>query len=195
MRTLRAGDLVLEPQVAAHAAELFPVLDDPGLYDFIDDEGPASETALRERLARLESRRSPDGSEAWLNWVVRNAEGRVVGYVQATVGPKHEAEIAYVLGRRDSFFTFLSSILLSRVFSGSGERAYPALAGFKSLRQPPEQIRSRTCKKAQWQNRDSNSCPYRQKNNPGSSLDFSRSYYRSMGIRHQRRGLEMMVVI
>jgi RimJ/RimL family protein N-acetyltransferase len=92
--------LVLEPQVAAHAAELFAVLDDRGLYDFIDDKGPASEEALRARLARLESRASPDGSQAWLNWVVRTAEGEVAGYVQATVGADHRAEIAYVLGRR-----------------------------------------------------------------------------------------------
>ena len=85
MRSLRIGEIVLEPQVAAHAAELFTVLDDPDLYGFVDDKGPASETALRERLARLESRQSPDGLEQWLNWVVRNATGAVTGYVQATV--------------------------------------------------------------------------------------------------------------
>ncbi|MBN9304181.1 MAG: hypothetical protein BGO82_17540 [Devosia sp. 67-54] len=100
MRSLRIGEIVLEPQVAAHAAELFTVLDDPDLYGFVDDKGPASETALRERLARLESRQSPDGLEQWLNWVVRNATGAVTGYVQATVRAHGEAEIAYVLGRR-----------------------------------------------------------------------------------------------
>jgi RimJ/RimL family protein N-acetyltransferase len=99
VRTLRADGLVLEPQVAAHAAELFAVLDDADLYAFIDDKGPASEGALRERLARLENRVSPDGSQAWLNWVVRNADGAVIGYVQATVKPDHQAEIAYVVGR------------------------------------------------------------------------------------------------
>jgi len=31
MRSLRIGEIVLEPQVAAHAAELFTVLDDPDL--------------------------------------------------------------------------------------------------------------------------------------------------------------------
>lgn len=94
------GGLTLEPQTAAHATQLFAVLDDPELYVFTDDKGPASLEALTERLHRLESRRSPDGTEHWLNWVVRTPEGAIVGYVQATVRPGGEAEIAYVLGRR-----------------------------------------------------------------------------------------------
>lgn len=97
MRALAADGLTLEPQVAAHAAELFPVLRDPSLYVFTDDKEPMSEDWLRERFARLESRQSPDGSQRWLNWLVRNADEEAVGYVQATViGPS--AEIAYVLG-------------------------------------------------------------------------------------------------
>jgi [ribosomal protein S5]-alanine N-acetyltransferase len=95
-----AGEgVTLEPQLASHAAELYAVISDPSLYEFIDHKEPASEAALRERLARLESGLSPDGSEHWLNWVVRNPAGDVVGYVQATVTPDHAAEIAYVLGR------------------------------------------------------------------------------------------------
>jgi RimJ/RimL family protein N-acetyltransferase len=91
--------VTLEPQVAAHAAELYAVLRDPRLYRFTDDKEPTDETALRARLGRLESRRSPDGTEQWLNWVVRNDAGVVVGYVQATVYAHHEAEVAYVVGR------------------------------------------------------------------------------------------------
>jgi [ribosomal protein S5]-alanine N-acetyltransferase len=97
VRELRAGDLVLEPQIAAHAAELFAVLSDPQIYQYLDEAAPLSGAALRERLLRLEGRTSPDGSEVWLNWVVREA-GAVFGYVQATVYPDHVAEIAYVLG-------------------------------------------------------------------------------------------------
>ena len=100
MRTLRGEAIVLEPQVAAHAAELFPVLSDADLYVFTDDKEPASEAALRERFVRLESRQSPDGAQRWLNWVVRGGSGAAVGYVQATVRPGGEAEIAYVLGRQ-----------------------------------------------------------------------------------------------
>jgi RimJ/RimL family protein N-acetyltransferase len=99
MRVLAGGGLTLEPQTIAHAAELYAVLDDPELYVFTDDKGPASELALADRLRRLESRVSPDGAEHWLNWVVRTAEGKIVGYVQATIGSGGEAGIAYVLGR------------------------------------------------------------------------------------------------
>ena len=50
---------------------------------------------LRERFARWETRRSPDGSEQWLNWVVRR-DGRAVGWAQATVRGDH-ASVAYAL--------------------------------------------------------------------------------------------------
>ena len=99
MRELAGEGLTLEPQVAAHAGELYAVIADPTLYEFIDSKEPASEAALRERLTKLETRLSGDGTEHWLNWVVRTAAGDVAGYVQATVTPDHAAEIAYVLGR------------------------------------------------------------------------------------------------
>ncbi|MEO8758014.1 MAG: GNAT family N-acetyltransferase [Devosia sp.] len=98
MRTLTAGGLTLDPQVAAHAAELYAVLRDPELHRYTDAEAPASETELAARLVRLESRVSPEGTEHWLNWIVRNKAGELVGYVQATVAGQ-VAEIAYVFGR------------------------------------------------------------------------------------------------
>jgi RimJ/RimL family protein N-acetyltransferase len=82
----------------AHAEELFPVLAEPALYEFIDDEPPESIDALRQKLARSESRQSPDGSEHWLNWVVRDTTGRVAGYVQATVAANLETNVAYAIG-------------------------------------------------------------------------------------------------
>lgn len=99
MRTLAGAGVTLEPQMTAHAAALFAVIGDPSLYGYIDAPPPASVEVLRERLLRLETRRSPEGGEHWLNWVVRDAAGAVVGYVQATVTPDRSAEIAYVIGR------------------------------------------------------------------------------------------------
>jgi RimJ/RimL family protein N-acetyltransferase len=100
MRRVAGEGVTLEPQLAAHSAELYAVIKDPALYTYIDQKEPASEAALRERLAKLETRSSPDGTEDWLNWIVRNPAGELVGYVQATVDRAHsEAEIAYVLGR------------------------------------------------------------------------------------------------
>jgi len=99
MRAVAGDGITLEPQLAAHAAELYAIISDPSLYEFIDAKEPESEASLRERLQRLESRLSPDGAEHWLNWIVRNPAGELVGYVQATVTSDHAAEIAYVLGR------------------------------------------------------------------------------------------------
>ena len=94
----RAGEgVVLVPQVAAHAPELFTVLSDPRLYTYLDDQPPLDEASLRARLFRLEARQSPDGTERWLNWIVRAGES-LVGYVQATVSPDRTASIGYVIG-------------------------------------------------------------------------------------------------
>jgi hypothetical protein len=46
---LRAGALVLEPQVAAHAAEMFRVLGDPAIYEF-ENAPPESEAWLARRV-------------------------------------------------------------------------------------------------------------------------------------------------
>ena len=123
MRTIAGEGVTLEPQLASHAAELYAVISDPSLYEFIDNKEPASEAALRERLARLESRRSPDGTEHWLNWVIRNAAGEVVGYVQATVTPDRSAEIAYVLGRvhwRKGYATAACSAMIGELREAYG---------------------------------------------------------------------------
>jgi RimJ/RimL family protein N-acetyltransferase len=97
VRTLHTGDLTLEPQVAAHADALFPVLCDPAIYEYENDP-PASLAALRERFARLEARQSPEGGEHWLNWVIRLPGAGLIGFVQATVHADGRAAIAYVLG-------------------------------------------------------------------------------------------------
>ena len=99
MRTVVGDGIVLEPQVAAHAREMFAVLSDAAIYEH-EGGPPESEEALAHRFRRLESRASADGREAWLNWVVRGPGGEAIGYVQATVGPASHAGIAYVLASR-----------------------------------------------------------------------------------------------
>ncbi|MEQ1832935.1 MAG: GNAT family N-acetyltransferase, partial [Candidatus Eisenbacteria bacterium] len=85
MPALHAAGLRLEPLTVAHADEMFALLSDASLYEFMDGEPPVSLDALRELYARLESRRSPDGGQRWLNWIVRAPDGRAIGFVQATV--------------------------------------------------------------------------------------------------------------
>lgn len=94
MRALRAKPLTLEPQMAVHAAEMFAVLSDPAIYEY-ENERPVSVEALRTRFKKLESRRSGDGREQWLNWVIRVDGAGLIGYVQATVCADGTAAIAY----------------------------------------------------------------------------------------------------
>lgn len=84
MKTLRAPRCILEPQVEAHAPAMFAVLCDPAIYEF-EGVPPPSVEKLAAGYRRRETRRSPDGREQWLNWVVRLPTGELAGYVQATV--------------------------------------------------------------------------------------------------------------
>jgi RimJ/RimL family protein N-acetyltransferase len=99
MNSVSAGPVVLEPQIAAHAAEMFTVLSDPAIYEF-ENAPPESLAWLTERFAKLESRVSPDGAEQWLNWVIRLPSGALAGYVQATIARDGTAHIAYELASK-----------------------------------------------------------------------------------------------
>lgn len=98
---LDSARLHLEPLTVNHADEMLAVLDDPELHVFISGR-PATREELRARYEQLVVGHSRDGSERWLNWVIRRRDdGRPVGTVQATV-TKHNrtlaAEIAWVIG-------------------------------------------------------------------------------------------------
>jgi ribosomal-protein-alanine N-acetyltransferase len=99
MNSLKAGALVLEPQAAEHAAEMFRVLSDPAIYEF-ENSPPPSLAWLEERFKRLEVRVSPGGAKQWLNWVIRLPTGALAGYVQATITRDGAALIAYELASR-----------------------------------------------------------------------------------------------
>lgn len=97
-RVLETRRLLLEPLAAAHAAELYEHLLDRRLYTFIPQDPPVSEGSLEDRYRKLSTRRSPDGSEAWLNWAVREREtGRYAGTLEATVEGDRTAFVAYTV--------------------------------------------------------------------------------------------------
>jgi len=96
MDVIETSTLRLEPQLTAHAEEMFAVLSDPAIYEY-ENEPPPSVEWLRARFARLESRRSTDGKEQWLNWVIRLPTSELIGYVQASVREDGRAAIAYEL--------------------------------------------------------------------------------------------------
>jgi RimJ/RimL family protein N-acetyltransferase len=88
--------MALEPQTAAHAPEMFVVLSDPAIYTYENQPPPCLEW-LRARFKKLETRLSTDGSEQWLNWVLRLPTLELIGFVQATIRPDGAAAIAYEL--------------------------------------------------------------------------------------------------
>ncbi len=99
MRTLTSTVCILEPQVEAHAEEMFVVLSDPAIYEF-ERSPPPSVERLAAGYRRLETRTSPDGREQCLNWVVRLPTGEATGYVQAAVTADHVATIGYEFASR-----------------------------------------------------------------------------------------------
>jgi RimJ/RimL family protein N-acetyltransferase len=99
---LRTARLDLEPLRVAHADELVDILADRALYAFFDDEPSSTLDALRSRYERWSVGRSPDGSETWHNWILRDrVSGAAAGFVQATVRTVAgvvTAELAWVVG-------------------------------------------------------------------------------------------------
>lgn len=99
MRPLEHPRFTLEPLEAAHAAAMFELLSDPAIYEF-ENAPPESLQSLTHRYTRLQARGPADGSELWLNWVLRLKSSEVAGYVQATVQPDGLAFVAYELASR-----------------------------------------------------------------------------------------------
>ncbi|MYS87156.1 GNAT family N-acetyltransferase [Embleya scabrispora] len=95
---VRTDRLELIPVGIDHAEEMVEVLGDRALHAFIGGE-PEDLAALRARYTRW-AKGSPDPKVTWLNRVIRlRAQERLVGTVQATVGPGSVAEVAWVVGR------------------------------------------------------------------------------------------------
>jgi len=96
------ADVLLTALDVRDADEMFRLLSASEIYEEMEEVPPASIEALRRRYEFLSKQSSPDGTEWWLNWIVRNAEtNEAMGFVQATVvKAKGSAAIAYVLHPR-----------------------------------------------------------------------------------------------
>jgi RimJ/RimL family protein N-acetyltransferase len=95
--------LRLEPLSVQHADEAVTVFDDPQLYTFIGGE-PLSLAEFRDRYTRQVAGHSPDGSQGWLNWMLRlRTGGELAGTAQATLsrldqdGAERVAELAWMV--------------------------------------------------------------------------------------------------
>jgi len=97
---LHTARLDLEPLRVDHAGEAAVAFDDVSLHTFTGGQ-PATAEELRRRYARQVVGHSPDGTEDWLNWMLRvRTSGRLAGTVQATVHRDDAglvAEVAWVV--------------------------------------------------------------------------------------------------
>jgi RimJ/RimL family protein N-acetyltransferase len=88
--------LELRPLDPVDADEMVVVLGDEALYTVIGGR-PPSLAELRERYKRQAIGHSPDGSETWHNWILRQRDDdAAVGFVQATV-VDGRADVAWVI--------------------------------------------------------------------------------------------------
>jgi ribosomal-protein-alanine N-acetyltransferase len=96
--TLRSERLCLVPITREHAPAMFQVLKDSVLYEYVTGSPPEDVASLTRKYEFWEGRRSPDGSELWLNWALQ-LQGReqLIGHLQAGVLPDH-ADVAWFLG-------------------------------------------------------------------------------------------------
>lgn len=90
----------LELLRVAHAEEMVAVLDDSALHTFTGGR-PSNLAELVAKYERQCAGRSTDGSQQWLNWVMRRRDdGCAVGTLQATLTEESDdliAELAWVV--------------------------------------------------------------------------------------------------
>ena len=96
IKTLAAPTFTLQPLLASHATELFELLHDHSLYQFVPQDPPKTLVDLQDRYRRLQTRRSPSGHELWLNWIIQ-VDQSAAGLVQVTCNKASQAFVAYEL--------------------------------------------------------------------------------------------------
>jgi RimJ/RimL family protein N-acetyltransferase len=102
--------VALAPLRSSDAEELVGLLEESDLRVWLRARDVAQ---LRDRFQGWEVRRSPDGREAWLNWIVRSADdGRAVGWAQATVAGD-AAQVAYAVLPAERGRGFATAALLA----------------------------------------------------------------------------------
>jgi [ribosomal protein S5]-alanine N-acetyltransferase len=74
---------------------MFAALREPAIDHYIASEQPMSVDALATRYRKLETRRSPDGVQQWLNWAIQvTAEEPFAAVIEVTIFEDDEASLA-----------------------------------------------------------------------------------------------------
>ena len=90
--------LDLDPLRLTDAEEMVGVLADPALYTLTGGLPPSLDE-LRVRFERQVVGQSPDGHEAWVNFILKlRPAGPAIGFLQATIEADNVAEIAWLVG-------------------------------------------------------------------------------------------------
>lgn len=135
---IEAGPVVLDPLDPADAAELAPLLDDPGLHEFIGGE-PLTESELAARYHHLVAGAPPNDGATWLNWTVRRRDdGLAVGTAQATV-VGDEAALAWVIAARWQGHGYAGAAA-SALAAWVGERGLTAIANIREGHAASERV-------------------------------------------------------
>lgn len=100
-RTLDSEKLQLEPLNINHAPEMFEVLKDPLIYQYIPDMPPSSLEVLIKRYKFLSDESSSESNQLWFNWLIRiKNTNECAGYIQATTYPDNTGDFAFVLSSK-----------------------------------------------------------------------------------------------
>lgn len=139
MQALYTPRLLLDPLRRDHAPAMFPLLQDPTIYTHLDHGPPPSLEHLEGVYTRLEARRSPDGREQWLNWILfaLEAPAQPLGVVQATVLPGGRAWVAYELAaehRGRGFALEAVQAMLAELAASFGVQQFLATVEFDNER-------------------------------------------------------------
>jgi [ribosomal protein S5]-alanine N-acetyltransferase len=82
-----------------HTQELWDLFKDPELHHFVAIDLSSFEK-VKERCARWSMRKSPDGTELWLNWAGREKNSQqVIAHFQAGINSDGVATIGYLVAR------------------------------------------------------------------------------------------------
>ena len=136
MRTLHSLRCTLEPQVVAHAEEMFVVLSDPAIYEY-EGVPPPSVELLANGYRRSEARLIPNGTTPFLNWVVRLPNGELTGYVQATILATGASYLAFEFSSRywrQGIGSAAVSMMLKELVSGYAVHTFVAALKTKNFR-------------------------------------------------------------
>ena len=89
-------NFMLEPINIAHANTLFEQIQDENLYVYIPIEPPKTIEQLRSKYERWSKRKSADGKELWLNYIIFDKVNRFcIGTLQATLTSEGKNYFAY----------------------------------------------------------------------------------------------------